>query len=248
MVLERQLAIGALQLLVVGIPAKLPELRSNRLCSLLNSFTFLFWVVCHAHQRRAQKPLAHLVAAANLLGHVLVGQVVAIHRSQRLVQARIERFAHRWNRASPASCAESLPSASRSVPRRSATAAPNRCDLSASSKLSSTGRNCSTTLPAGIVAKLVPLALGPLACVFKLRLQPRQAVKQLVALRLQLLKFRRARGRFAARCCSVRFFRRRARRNLHRLRQGRLCFLFRHKSLPSPKRSTLPIFHDNSRG
>ncbi len=55
-----------------------------------------------------------------------------------------------------------------------------------------------------IVAKIVPLALGPLAGVLKLRLQSRQAVKQLVALRLQLLKLRRARGRFAARCCSVR--------------------------------------------
>ena len=52
----------------------------------------------HAHQRRTQEPLAQPVAAANLLGHMLVGQVVAIHRAQRLMQTGIEGLAHGGHR------------------------------------------------------------------------------------------------------------------------------------------------------
>jgi hypothetical protein len=44
--------------------------------------------------------------------------------------------------------------------------------------------------PGGIVAKLHPLPLGALAGIFKLRLQPGQPVKQLIALGLQLIELR----------------------------------------------------------
>jgi hypothetical protein len=109
MVLERLLAIGALQLLVAGVARNAQDFVIicfahfvlELICIRTHSrfarefIRFLsVWVVGHAHQRRTQQPLAQLVAAANLLGHMLVGQIVALHRAQRLMHARIEGLAH----------------------------------------------------------------------------------------------------------------------------------------------------------
>ena len=45
--------------------------------------------MCHAYQRRPQQPIAQLVSRPNFFGHMLVGQVVPLHRAQCLVQPRI---------------------------------------------------------------------------------------------------------------------------------------------------------------
>jgi hypothetical protein len=48
----------------------------------------------HADQCRPQKPLAQLISAPYLLGHMLIGKVFAFHRTERFVEAWIERFAY----------------------------------------------------------------------------------------------------------------------------------------------------------
>jgi hypothetical protein len=80
--------------------------------------------MCHAYQRRPQQPVAQLVSRPNLLGHMLVGQIVPLHRAQCFVQPWIELLAHRRQPYSLAAGAESPASASQSAPRPCAIAPP----------------------------------------------------------------------------------------------------------------------------
>ena len=146
----------------------------------------------HAHQRRPQQPFAQLVAAADLLGHMLVGHIVALHRSQRLMHARIERLAHR--RQSRVTCIFSRTSSIcftiSSTPERNCSADP--VDFQRQLKVVQHRQKLLHHAARRIVAKLRLLALGALARILKLRLQPRQPIQQLIALRLQLLDLRLA--------------------------------------------------------
>jgi hypothetical protein len=96
---------------------------------------------------------------------------------------------------SPAAGQNSLPSASRSARRHGATARQCR-RLERQLKVVHDGQKLLHHVARGVVAKLGLLALGALARIVKLRLQPGQAVEQLVALGLQLV-IRGAANRFS---------------------------------------------------
>ncbi len=80
MILQRHLAIGALQLLVTGFPRYAQYLVVICFAHAQCLFFLLFRVGNHAHQRRPHQTVTQLVAAANLFGDRVVGQIVPLHR------------------------------------------------------------------------------------------------------------------------------------------------------------------------
>jgi hypothetical protein len=106
MVLQRELAIGALDLLVAGCAA---DAQNFVVIAFYvggqNYLPFLtdlrFGMASHAHHRRTQQPVFQLVAALQLIDHMIVRDLVGVHHLDRLVQIRIEGFALRGHGLHP---------------------------------------------------------------------------------------------------------------------------------------------------
>ena len=172
------------------LPQQLPAAQKLEARSLQLHYSFTCFD-CYAPRApaRPQQPLAQLISAADLLGHVLVGHIVALHRAQRLVHTRIEGLAHRGNRAHLQLCrTSSICFTIRLTPERSCSAEP--VALSASSKLSSTGRNCSTTLPVTWSRNSTCSRSARLRAFSNSACSARQPIQQLIAFALQLLDLR----------------------------------------------------------
>ena len=107
MVLQSELAIGALDFLVVGRAADAQHFVviafyvGSQNCLPFSETDLRFGMASHAHHRRTQQPVLQLVAALQLVEHVVVLDFVGVHHLDRLVQIGIERFALRGDGLHP---------------------------------------------------------------------------------------------------------------------------------------------------
>jgi len=158
---------------------------------------------------------------------MLVRQIVAFHRTQRLMYARIKCLAHCRNRVH-LQLAQDIFHLLHNQFHARAQLLCRSGRLERQLKVVQDRQKLLHHRPGRVIAILHALPLGPLAGILKLRLQARQTVHQLIALALHLVELFAAYRR--AYLDRDRFFRRLARPTFRRFHRCQFLFLFRHRS------------------
>ena len=111
MELQRQFAVGALDLLLGGGAGYAQNLivvafsvagqngLSQILSGLIQALSLVLGVTCDPHHGGTQQPVFQLVAALQLVEYMMVLGFVGVHHFDGLVKMRIKRFTLRWNGA-----------------------------------------------------------------------------------------------------------------------------------------------------
>jgi hypothetical protein len=156
--------------------------------ALIISLVRLFGIGYDSHQSWPQQLLAQPISAANLLRHVLIGQVVALYRSHRLMMAWIELFPHGCDRLHLQATENLLHLLHNKRDTRTQLLGRTggfQCQFEIVDDRQKLLHNRSERK----ILEVSFLFLRPFARVLKLRLQARQTIEQPVPLFFQLVKF-----------------------------------------------------------